>query len=184
MYQISLNKQKGIIIFKRQVYSIFLSFQYFCLVFSSTHTLHIFQLVLPLMTDLLQLNQYYSIMDVLESSSLSWIFIPDHHHHPWLATLSWVTFFFLTFLVPVFSHFIVYDCSDCGINSRRPFDWIVQVSISLFSTLSYVSLWRFTRKHGLRRFLFLNKLDCVGDQVRKRYTEELHVCVFVIVLTF
>ncbi|GJY02816.1 hypothetical protein Tco_0360968 [Tanacetum coccineum] len=114
-------------------------------------------------------------MDVLESSSLSWIFIPDHHHHPWLATLSWITFFFLTFLVPVLSHFIVYECSDCDINTLRPFDWIVQVSMSLFSTLSYVSLVRFTRKYGLRRFLFLDKMDGVGEHVRKRYTEELHI---------
>lgn len=121
-----------------------------------------------------QLNSnHFSIIDLLESRSFSWIFVADHHD-PWRATASWILFFLLTFLNPVFSHF-AFQCSACDYNHRRPFDLIVQVSLSVFSTLSFVSLWRFTRKYGLRRFLFLDELDAVNDKVRRRYSEELHV---------
>lgn len=121
-----------------------------------------------------QLNSnHFSIIDLLESRSFSWIFVADHHD-PWRATASWILFFLLTFLTPVFSHF-AFQCSACDYNHRRPFDLIVQVSLSVFSTLSFVSLWRFTRKYGLRRFLFLDELDAVNDKVRRRYSEELHV---------
>ncbi|CAI9260412.1 unnamed protein product [Lactuca saligna] len=120
-----------------------------------------------------QLNSnQFSIIDLLESRAFSWIFVADHHD-PWRATASWILFLLLTFLTPVFSHF-AFQCSACDYNHRRPFDLIVQVSLSVFSTLSFVSLWRFTRKYGLRRFLFLDELDAVSDKVRRRYSEELH----------
>ncbi|KAL8259418.1 hypothetical protein R6Q59_027371 [Mikania micrantha] len=128
----------------------------------------------------LQLNsKYYSIIDFLESKSFSWIFIADHRD-PWRSTLSWITFFLLTFAVPMFSHFALHHR-----NNLRPFDWIVQASLSLFSTLSFVNLRRFTRKYGLRRFLFLDKLDCVGDQVTRRYSQEVDkstmlLCAFIL----
>ncbi|KAI3740773.1 hypothetical protein L2E82_31246 [Cichorium intybus] len=120
-----------------------------------------------------QLNSnHYSIIDLLESRPFSWIFVADHHD-PWRATASWTLFFLLTFVAPLVSHF-AFQCSACDYNHRRPFDWIVQVPLSVFSTLSFVSLLRFTRKYGLRRFLFLDELDAVGDKVRRRYSEELH----------
>lgn len=116
----------------------------------------------------------YSIINILESKSWSWIFIADHRH-PWRSALSWTTFFLLTFVVPLFSHF-GFQRPVYHPNYFRPFDWIVQVSLTLLSTLSFVSLWRFTRKYGLRRFLFLDKLDSVGGKVRQRYSQEVHVC--------
>ncbi|XP_076910576.1 uncharacterized protein LOC143568269 [Bidens hawaiensis] len=125
----------------------------------------------------------YSIITILESKSLSWIFIADHRH-PWRATLSWTTFFLFTFALPLFSHF-AFQRPVYHPNYFRPFDWIVQVSLTLLSTLSFVSLWRFTRKYGLRRFLFLDKLDSVGGQVRQRYSQEVHrstmlLCAFIL----
>ncbi|KAI3682916.1 hypothetical protein L1987_83298 [Smallanthus sonchifolius] len=74
-------------------------------------------------------SNFYSIIDFLESKSLSWIFIADHRD-PWRATLSWTTFSLLTFAVPVLCHFAYH---------LRPFDWIGQVSLSL-SSLRYRSL--------------------------------------------
>ncbi|KAM0012149.1 hypothetical protein Hdeb2414_s0055g00756001 [Helianthus debilis subsp. tardiflorus] len=127
-------------------------------------------------------NLHYSIINILESKSLSWIFIADHRH-PWRATLSWITFSLLTFALPVFSY-LALQRPVYHHDHLRPFDWIVQVSLSLFSTLSFVSLWRFTRKYGLRRFLFLDKLDSLGDKIRRNYLEEVQrstmlLCAFI-----
>ncbi|KAI7747363.1 hypothetical protein M8C21_026610, partial [Ambrosia artemisiifolia] len=58
-------------------------------------------------------------------------------------------------LRPVFHH-----------DHLRPFDWIVQLSLSSFSTLSFVCLWRFTSKYGL---------TSVGGNVRPRYSDEVQL---------
>ncbi|KAL8241982.1 hypothetical protein R6Q59_012284 [Mikania micrantha] len=112
----------------------------------------------------------------------SWIFISQSN--PWKYALSWLIFFIFTIAVPILSH-IVYQCSACDDNHRRPFDLIVQLSLSLCSTLSFINLSSFARKYGLRRFLFLDKLTDVSVRVRDGCSDQLHrsmklLCTFII----
>ncbi|KAI3740725.1 hypothetical protein L2E82_31196 [Cichorium intybus] len=124
----------------------------------------------------------YRIIDALESKSFSWIFIDQSN--PWKAAISWLIFFIFTVGLPILSH-IVYQCSTCDHSHRRPFDLIVQLSLSICSTLSFVNLSSFARKYGLRRFLFLDKLPDVSVKVRDGYSDQLHrsiilLCTFII----
>ncbi|CAI9293262.1 unnamed protein product [Lactuca saligna] len=124
----------------------------------------------------------YRIIDALESKSFSWIFIDQSN--PWKAALSWLIFFIFTVGLPMLSH-IVYQCSTCDDSHQRPFDMIVQLSLSICSTLSFINLSSFARKYGLRRFLFLDKLSDVSAKVRDGYSEQLHrsiklLCSFII----
>ncbi|KAL4562558.1 hypothetical protein LXL04_034765 [Taraxacum kok-saghyz] len=124
----------------------------------------------------------YQIIDALESKSISWIFID--HSNPWKAAISWLIFFIFTVGVPILSH-IVYQCSICDNSHQRPFDLIVQLSLSICSTLSFLNLSSFAQKYGLRRFLFLDKLSDVSVKVRDGYSEQLHrsiklLCMFII----
>lgn len=104
------------------------------------------------------------------TSSLSWFFLDQSSL--WKAGLSWSLFFLLTIGVPLVSHF-VFACSSCDEDHRRPFDSIVQLSLSVFATLSFISLSSFTRKYGLRKFLFLDKLSDESAKVRQGYTLQI-----------
>ncbi|CAK9181698.1 unnamed protein product [Ilex paraguariensis] len=104
-------------------------------------------------------------------SGLTWMFLDQSNL--WRAGLSWSIFFLLTIGVPLVSHF-VFSCSSCDQVHRRPFDAIVQLSLSIFATLSFVSLSCFARRYGVRRFLFLDKLFDVSDKVHQGYTDQLH----------
>ncbi|KAL3519402.1 hypothetical protein ACH5RR_017551 [Cinchona calisaya] len=104
-------------------------------------------------------------------SSLAWFFLDQSNL--WRAGLSWSLFFLLTIAVPLVSHF-VFACSNCDEDHRIPFDSIVQISLSVFATLSFVSLSSFTRKYGLRKFLFLDKLSDDSEKVRQGYTLKIH----------
>ncbi|KAL8214734.1 hypothetical protein R6Q57_004183 [Mikania cordata] len=124
----------------------------------------------------------YWIIDTLESASFSWIFIDQSN--PWKSSFSWLMFFVFTIGVPILSH-IVYQCKTCDHSHRRPFDLIVQLSLSICSTLSFISLSSFARKYGLRRFLFLDKLSDVSVKVRDGYSDQLHrsmklLCAFIV----
>lgn len=92
----------------------------------------------------------------------------------WRAGLSWSIFALLAIAVPLLSHF-VFHCNACDHNHRRPFDSIVQLSLSVFSILSFISLSSFARKYGLRRFLFLDKLCGVSAKVQRGYVQQVHV---------
>ncbi|KAJ0647625.1 hypothetical protein HanRHA438_Chr15g0691591 [Helianthus annuus] len=113
----------------------------------------------------------YRIIDTLESKGFSWVFVDQSN--PWKAGLSWSIFFFLTICVPVLSH-LAFQCSTCDYNHRRPYDLIVQSSLSVLSAVSFLSLLSFSRKYGLRRFLFLDKMSYVSDEVRRGYSDQLH----------
>ncbi|XP_071720615.1 uncharacterized protein [Rutidosis leptorrhynchoides] len=113
----------------------------------------------------------YWIIDTLESTRYSWIFIDQSN--PFKVTLSWFIFFIFTIGVPILSH-IVYQCNTCDHSHQRPFDMIVQLSLSICTTLSFISLSSFARKYGLRRFLFLDKLSDVSAKVRDGYSDHLH----------
>ncbi|KAJ7967755.1 DUF3537 domain-containing protein [Quillaja saponaria] len=90
----------------------------------------------------------------------------------WRAGLSWSIFFVLSVGVPILSHFLLL-CPTCDENHSRPYHVVVQSYISVFATLSFISLSRWYREYGLRRFLFLNKVSDASDKVQRGYAEEL-----------
>lgn len=90
----------------------------------------------------------------------------------WTALLSWVVFLLLGLVVPCLSHFLL-ACSDCDSRHSRPYDTVVQLSLSGVAALSFVCLSHFVRKYGLRRFLFLDKLCDESETVRNGYTPQL-----------
>ncbi|XP_071730235.1 uncharacterized protein [Rutidosis leptorrhynchoides] len=91
----------------------------------------------------------------------------------WTASLSWFVFIVFTFIIPSLSHFYL-ACSDCDNRHARPYDSLVQLSLSGVATLSFVSLTQFLRTFGLRKFLFFDKLCDESEIVRKGYTAQLN----------
>nr|XP_043628178.1 uncharacterized protein LOC122599692 [Erigeron canadensis] len=91
----------------------------------------------------------------------------------WTASLSWAVFVIFTFIVPSLSHFYL-ACSNCDNQHARPFDMLVQLSLSCVATLSFVSLSQFMRIYGLRKFLFFDRLCDESQNVRKGYTEQVN----------
>ncbi|XP_076949018.1 uncharacterized protein LOC143621492 [Bidens hawaiensis] len=77
-------------------------------------------------------------------------------------------FVVFTFIIPGFSHFYL-ACSDCDNRHARPYDTLVQLSLSGIATLS-----QFVRVYGLRRFLFFDKLCDESETVRMGYTAQLN----------
>ncbi|KDP39188.1 hypothetical protein JCGZ_00945 [Jatropha curcas] len=91
----------------------------------------------------------------------------------WLVCLSWFMFILFSIIVPAISHFLL-ACSTCDGKHKRPYDSVVQLSLSSVATLSFVCLSRFVSKYGLRRFLFFDKLCDESETVRKGYTNQLN----------
>lgn len=89
------------------------------------------------------------------------------------SCLSWAVFVLLGLVVPAISHFVL-ACSSCDSRHGRPYDGVVQLSLSSVATLSFVCLSRFVRKYGLRRFLFFDKLWDESETVRSGYTNQLN----------
>uniref|UniRef100_M1C122 Extracellular ligand-gated ion channel n=1 Tax=Solanum tuberosum TaxID=4113 RepID=M1C122_SOLTU len=89
------------------------------------------------------------------------------------TVLSWFVFIIFAIVVPCLSHFLL-ACADCDANHDRPYDNVVQLSLSGVAALSFICLTRFMKKFGLRRFLFLDKLCDESETVRKCYMEELN----------
>ncbi|KAI7731016.1 hypothetical protein M8C21_017410, partial [Ambrosia artemisiifolia] len=110
--------------------------------------------------------------DELQSfrSYLRWMCVDQSNTYT--AILSWFVFIIFTFIIPGFSHFYL-ACSDCDNRHARPYDTLVQLSLSGIATLSFVSLSQFVRIYGLRRFLFFDKLCDESETVRKGYTAQL-----------
>ncbi|KAF5478966.1 hypothetical protein F2P56_005484 [Juglans regia] len=111
--------------------------------------------------------------DELQSfrSYLQWMCVDQSN--VWTACLSWSMFILFAIVVPAVSHFLL-ACSTCDSKHSRPFDGVVQLSLSSVATLSFVCLSRFVRKYGLRRFLFFDKLVDESETVRKGYTGQLN----------
>lgn len=106
-------------------------------------------------------------------SCFKWFFMDQSNL--WKASLSWSIFFVLTFIVPVVTHFLLL-CSTCDDNHKRPYHIPVQISLSVFATVSFFYLSRWAHKYGLRRFLLLDKLYDASEKLRHGYKEELKVC--------
>ncbi|KAH9605322.1 hypothetical protein KSS87_022450 [Heliosperma pusillum] len=91
----------------------------------------------------------------------------------WSACLSWFVFVLFALAVPAFTHFYL-ACPTCDAKHHRPFDTVVQISLSSVATLSFLCLAHFVRKYGLRRFLFFDKLVNESDSVRHHYTTQFN----------
>ncbi|KAJ7963732.1 Protein of unknown function (DUF3537) [Quillaja saponaria] len=111
--------------------------------------------------------------DELQSfrSYLRWMCVDQSNI--WTTCLSWFMFFFFAIVVPATSHFLL-ACSGCDNKHRRPYDSVVQLSLSSVAALSFVCLSGFVRNYGLRRFLFFDKLYEESETVRTNYTEQLN----------
>ncbi|KAL5988047.1 hypothetical protein ACLOJK_035810 [Asimina triloba] len=111
--------------------------------------------------------------DELQSfrSCLRWMFVEQSDR--WRAVLSWAFFLLLAVGVPCLSHFVL-SCRGCDAKHRRPYDVVVQPSLTVIAALSFFCLSRFVKKYGLRRFLFLDKLCDESEIVRKCYMTQLN----------
>ncbi|XP_022981472.1 uncharacterized protein LOC111480583 [Cucurbita maxima] len=91
----------------------------------------------------------------------------------WSAGLSWSVFFLFAIVVPATSHFHL-ACSSCDSHHARPFDRVVQLSLSSVATVSFLCLSNFIRRYGLRRFLFFDRLCDESETVRRGYTNKFN----------
>lgn len=90
------------------------------------------------------------------------------------ACVSWTVFSVFGIAVPATSHFLL-ACGGCDAVHDRPYDGLVQLSMSGIATLSFLCLSTFVRRYGLRRFLFFDKLWDESETVRRGYTQQLNV---------
>ncbi|KAJ9562666.1 hypothetical protein OSB04_007826 [Centaurea solstitialis] len=88
--------------------------------------------------------------------------------------ISWLVFVVFAIVIPLLSHFYL-ACSDCDNRHARPYDTLVQLSLTSIATLSFVCLSRFIRYYGLRRFLFFDKLCNESETVRRGYTQQVNL---------
>ncbi|KAK7303357.1 hypothetical protein RJT34_14261 [Clitoria ternatea] len=104
-------------------------------------------------------------------SYLRWVYVD--HSNVRSAGLSWSVFFTLAYVVPILSHFLL-DCSTtCDHDHSRPYHVPVQISLSAFATLSFLSLSLWDRKYGLNKFLFLDKVSDESLKIQQGYAEQM-----------
>lgn len=107
---------------------------------------------------------------------LKWVYVDQSNLCK--SGLSWSLFFTLAYVVPILSHFLL-DCSTtCDADHTRPYHVPVQISLSAFATLSFVSLSQWDRKYGFSRFLFLDKVADESLKIQRGYAQQMKVCVF------
>lgn len=109
-------------------------------------------------------------------SYLRWMCVDQSN--AFTAALSWSVFLLLAVIVPAASHFLL-ACPDCDGRHSRPYDGVVQVSLTTVATLSFLCLAGFVRKYGLRRFLFFDKLCDESETVKTNYMAQLNVCLLI-----
>lgn len=114
------------------------------------------------------------VQDELKSfrSYVRWMCVDQSN--AWRACISWSIFILFAIVVPAISHF-VFTCASCDGKHKRPYDGVVQLSLSSVATVSFLCLSWFVRKFGLRRFLFFDKLYNESETVRREYTQQLNV---------
>lgn len=100
-------------------------------------------------------------------SCLRWMCIDQSN--TWRFTVSWSLYFLLAIAVPIVSHFVLSYSEH-----RRPYQSVVQLSLTAASSLAFLCLSRFFCKYGLRRFLFLDKLRRSSRKVQLGYAAELN----------
>ncbi|KAH6764543.1 extracellular ligand-gated ion channel protein [Perilla frutescens var. frutescens] len=64
--------------------------------------------------------------------------------------------------------------SDCDPLHQRPYDAIVQLSLSSFAAVSFFCLSSFARKYGFQKFLFLDRLRHESEEIRHGYAHQFN----------
>ncbi|KAL1320322.1 hypothetical protein HN51_065042 [Arachis hypogaea] len=104
-------------------------------------------------------------------SYLRWVYVDQSNACK--STVSWSIFIFLALVVPICSHFLL-DCSDtCDSDHTRPYHVPVQISLSVFATLSFLCLSGWDRRYGFRKFLFLDKVGDESLKIQRAYAEQM-----------
>ncbi|XP_014517108.1 uncharacterized protein LOC106774585 [Vigna radiata var. radiata] len=103
-------------------------------------------------------------------SYLRWVYVD--HSNVCKAAFSWSVFFTLAFVVPILSHLLL-DCPTCDQDHSRPYHIPVQISLSVFATLSFISISSWDRKYGFSKFLFLDKLGDESLKIQRGYSEQM-----------
>lgn len=113
---------------------------------------------------------------------LSWMCVDQSTYFN--TFLSWFVFLIFAIIVPAISHFYL-TCPSCDAKHKQPYDAVVQLSLTSIATLSFLCLTYFSRKYGVRRFLFFDKLVNESDSVRHHYTTQLNVwSLFLLIILF
>ncbi|KAJ1428700.1 hypothetical protein SESBI_08805 [Sesbania bispinosa] len=113
-------------------------------------------------------------------SYLRWVYVDQSNLCK--AGLSWSVFFTLAFVVPIMSHFLLNCPNTCDADHSRPYHIPVQISLSVFATLSFISLSRWDRKYGLSKFLFLDKVSDESLKIQQGYAQQMRGTMKVILL--
>ncbi|KAK4853047.1 hypothetical protein QYF36_002900 [Acer negundo] len=89
--------------------------------------------------------------------------------------ISYLTFIFLTIIVPLISSFSIEVPDSSTYSDSKPvsFNMLVQIPESGLALLGFFTLSRFFSKYGLRQLLFLDGLQQDSLYVRRGYTKEL-----------
>ncbi|KAE9594729.1 hypothetical protein Lalb_Chr18g0056851 [Lupinus albus] len=106
------------------------------------------------------------------TSYLKWVYVDQSNLLK--AGLSWSVFFSLAYVVPILSHFML-DCSKttCDADHSRPYHVPVQISLSIFATISFLSLSDWDRRYGFRKFLFLDKVCDESIKIQRGYGHQM-----------
>lgn len=109
-------------------------------------------------------------------SYLRWVYVDQSNSCR--AGFSWSLFFTLAYVVPILSHFLL-DCpTTCDADHGRPYHIPVQISLSIFATLSFITLSQWDRKYGLSKFLFLDKVSEESLMIQRGYARQMKVISF------
>lgn len=100
-------------------------------------------------------------------SCLRWICVDQSNI--WHSFISWSLFFSLAVIVPLISHFFL-EYSE----HHRTYDDVVQLSLTVASSLAFFCLSASLQTYGLRKFLFLDKICGESERVRVAYSAELN----------
>ncbi|OIV96088.1 hypothetical protein TanjilG_27192 [Lupinus angustifolius] len=123
---------------------------------------------------LLQMNKETEDVAQLRSftSYLRWVYVDQSNLFK--AGLSWSVFFSLAYVVPILSH-VMLDCSKttCDADHSRPYHVPVQISLSVFATISFLSLSDWDRRYGFRKFLFLDKVCDESIKIQRGYSHQM-----------
>ncbi|XP_057429394.1 uncharacterized protein LOC130722616 [Lotus japonicus] len=120
-------------------------------------------------------NASYLLNDEAElrkiRSYIRWVYVDQSNVCKTVFTCS--VFFTLAFVVPILSHFLLYCPSTCDPDHSRPYHIPVQISLTVFATLSFISLSSWDRKYGLSKFLFLDKVGDESLRIQRGYAQQM-----------
>lgn len=88
--------------------------------------------------------------------------------------VSWTVAFMLAIAIPI-CYLALVNTEEAPPHQGHPFDRVVQSSEAVLAAISFACLSHNLRKHGLRRFLFLDQISLEPSEVQSGYIEELNV---------